>query len=162
MTSELQNENGLRAVQVVKKFLEKMEMNPIEKASASGTAFLVALEGPANQAVLQVNVNAERLVTHFIFDGYVPADKRMAVAEYITRVNWGLIEGNFELNFDDGVLRYKGGLDFTSCELTELWIRNCMLDGMNWIEIFATGVTEVIIGRLNPEEANKEARLYIR
>jgi hypothetical protein len=162
MTSNLQNEIGLRAVKAVQAFLEKMEMHPAEQPFDSGTSFIVALEGPANQAVLQVHVDSERLAIHLIFDGFVPPDKRTAVAEYTTRANWGLIEGNFELNLENGTLRYKGGLDFTSCELTELWIRNCMLDGMNWVEIFAEGVTEVIAGTLDPEEANKEARLYIK
>ncbi len=32
---------------------------------------------------------------------------RMAVMEYITRVNCGLIAGNFELNMDEGDVRYK-------------------------------------------------------
>jgi len=158
MTEDLQNENGLRGVEAVRKFLQTMGMKAEERELPSGKAFAVELEGPATQAVLQVNVHAERFVVNFIFEGYVPQERRIAVAEFITRANWGLIEGNFELNFDDGALRYKVGLDFSSCELTDVWIRNCMLNGMDSIELYAISLNEVIVGITDPETANREAR----
>jgi hypothetical protein len=42
----------------------------------------------------------------------VPAEKRLAVAEFITRANYNTLVGNFELDFEDGDLRYK-----TSCSV---------------------------------------------
>ena len=160
MSTEERNENGLRGIQVVRTFLDKMEMNPEEKEIHEGLAFMVNLEeSPTNQAVVQVHSEAERMVLHFIFDGYVEPEKRVTVAEFITRANWGLIEGNFELNFTNGALRYKVGLDFTGNELTELWMRNCFLDGMNTIELFAEPLQKVISGELKPDEAYEEAKL---
>ena len=160
MSTEEQNENGLRAVEVVRAFLDTMEMNPEEKKIDEGLAFMIDLEdAPTNQAVVQVHVEAERMVLHFIFDGYVEPEKRVSVAEFITRANWGLIEGNFELNFTNGALRYKVGLDFTGNELTELWMRNCMIDGMNTIELFGESLQKVISGELKPDEAYQEAKL---
>ncbi|HEY2962992.1 MAG TPA: hypothetical protein VGJ37_11285 [Pyrinomonadaceae bacterium] len=160
MTTEQQNENGLRAVEVVRAFLDKMEMNPVEKEINDGLAFMIDLEdAPTNQAVVQVHIEAERMVLHFIFDGYVEPERRVTVAEFITRANWGLIEGNFELNFTNGALRYKVGLDFTGNELTELWMRNCMLDGMNTIELFAEALEKVVSSQLKPDEAYEEAKL---
>ena len=160
MSTEPQNENGLRAVEVVRAFLNTMEMNAEEKKIDQGLAFLVDLEdAPTNQAVVQVHIEAERMVLHFIFDGYVEPEKRVSVAEFITRANWGLVEGNFELNFTNGAVRYKVGLDFTGNELTELWMRNCMLDGMNTIELFAEALQKVISGELKPDAAYDEAKL---
>lgn len=37
----------------------------------------------------------------------VPEELRPGVAEFITRANYGLIRGNFEMDFNDGELRYK-------------------------------------------------------
>ncbi len=46
-----------------------------------------------------------------IMPGTVPPSKRPAVAEYIARANFGLVVGNFELDFGDGELRFRTGLD---------------------------------------------------
>lgn len=54
-----------------------------------------------------------RMVTVYCAIGArVPADRRVAVAEAIARANFGLPSGGFELDFSDGELRYKVGLDF--------------------------------------------------
>ena len=37
----------------------------------------------------------------------VPVEQRAAVSEFITRANYGLTNGNFEMDFNDGELRYK-------------------------------------------------------
>ena len=113
MSTEQLNENGLRAVEVVRTFLDTMEMNPEEKEIHEGLAFMINLEdAPTNQAVAQVHIEAERMVLHFIFDGYVEPEKRVSVAEFITRANWGLIEGNFELNFTNGAITTAASLKY--------------------------------------------------
>ena len=43
----------------------------------------------------------------------VPEEKRSAVCEFITRANYGLPSGNFEMDCNDGELRYKVYLDRT-------------------------------------------------
>ncbi len=35
----------------------------------------------------------------------------MAVAEFITRANFGIVIGNFEIDFSDGEIRYKTSID---------------------------------------------------
>ena len=42
-----------------------------------------------------------------VFPIKVPEGKRDAVAMFLTRANYGLILGNFELDFDDGEIRFK-------------------------------------------------------
>ncbi|PZO37073.1 MAG: hypothetical protein DCF19_19810 [Pseudanabaena frigida] len=37
----------------------------------------------------------------------IPPKKRLAIAEFLTRVNFGLIIGNFEMDLQDGEVRYK-------------------------------------------------------
>lgn len=41
----------------------------------------------------------------------VPEERRAAVAEFITRANYGMVAGNFELDLGDGDLRYKTSLE---------------------------------------------------
>ena len=61
---------------------------------------------------------AERLIAAY---GVVPfsiaSARRAAAAELVTRINFGLVFGNFELDFADGQLRCKTSLDVEGTEL---------------------------------------------
>jgi len=152
-TDEKAKQNGLRAANTVRGVLESTELEPREERFARGIAYHVALDGPTDRGVAQILLDAERFVFHFIFTGHVPVGRRMAVAELITRANWGLIEGNFEMSFDTGALKYKVGIDFTGTELTAELVRNAVLSGMNNVEPFSQALQSVIGGRIEPKDA---------
>ena len=78
---------------------------------------------------------------------------RLAVAEYITRANYGLRIGNFELDFDDGEVRYKSSLDFESVELTPGLIRNTIYPAVQTMDRYLPGVLSVVFGGKSAEEA---------
>ena len=46
----------------------------------------------------------------------VPAERRAAMAELQTRINYGLILGNFEMDLDDGEVRFKAATDVGGAE----------------------------------------------
>ena len=46
-----------------------------------------------------------------LFPAVVPAERREAVVDFITRANVGLVIGNFEFGTDRGELRYKTSID---------------------------------------------------
>jgi hypothetical protein len=50
----------------------------------------------------QVREPQAQFVFYSILPTNVPAAKRAAVAEFLTRANFGLVIGNFEMNMDDG------------------------------------------------------------
>ncbi len=147
--------NGLRAVDAVRSILTRTELKPTEEKRNDRVVFHVAFDGPADQGIAQLLIDAERFVIHFIFTGHVPGKQRSKVAEFITRANWGLIEGNFEMDFDSGALRYRVGIDFSATELTEPLVRNAILSGMNNIEPFAEALQSVIDGSKEPSVAIK-------
>lgn len=148
------NLNGRKVVDMVRRFLTEMGLPPEEQRHSDRTVFTVAFdEGPADQGVAQVVENAERFVFHFIFPGYVPIERRPKVAEFIARANWHLIEGNFQLDFETGALRFKVGIDFSSADFSEPFVRNAILDGMETIETYAEGLTSVIKGGMEPKAA---------
>lgn len=52
-----------------------------------------------------------QLVFFSVREGAVPDARKTAVAELLMRINCRLNVGNFELNFDDGLVRFRSGLD---------------------------------------------------
>jgi hypothetical protein len=51
------------------------------------------------------------VICYSVFPGRVPPGRRRAAAELLTRVNYGLAVGVFELDLDDGEVRLRTSLD---------------------------------------------------
>src|SRR5438552_649977 len=68
---------------------------------------------------------------HYIFYSVapprVPTILRLAVAEYLTRANWGLLNGNFELDFNDGQVRFKTSIQLQNTIVTAELLRPLIL-----------------------------------
>src|SRR4030081_1049823 len=61
--------------------------------------------------IAQAREEQEEFVFYSVCDVNVPEDKRAAMAEYLTRANYGLYIGNFEMDYSDGEIRYKTSID---------------------------------------------------
>ncbi len=71
-----------------------------------------------------------------IQDFYVPENQRDDFAIFITRINYGLMIGNFEMDFSDGEIRYKTSIDFEGTDLSEVLIDNLFNANLSLIENF--------------------------
>jgi hypothetical protein len=112
---------------------------------------------PITDAQAIVRFDVERFTFYFNFGDSAPERQRAEVAEFITRVNYGLIVGNFELNLHDGSLRYKSALDFTEAELTKVLVRNAILSSMDSVEHYSGYLLSVVHGDLTARQATDEA-----
>jgi len=83
----------------------------------------------------------------------VPEGKRGAVAEYLTRANYGLVIGNFELDFRDGEVRYKTSIDVEDAELTPALVKNLVYANLSTMDRYLPGIMGVIYGNLTPQQA---------
>ncbi len=82
-----------------------------------------------------------------------PAEKRLAVAEFITRANDNLIVGNFELDFSDGQIRYKTSIDIQNSRLDFVLIKPLVYVNVLMMDRYLPGIMAVIYGRISPAEA---------
>ena len=47
------------------------------------------------------------MLFYSVLSNNVPEERRLAVAELLTRANYGMLLGNWEMDFSDGEIRYK-------------------------------------------------------
>ncbi|MCS6820133.1 MAG: YbjN domain-containing protein, partial [Chitinophagales bacterium] len=88
-----------------------------------------------------------------VFAINIPEPKRKAVAEYITRANYGLLLGNFEMDFNDGEVRFKNSyaLDDTFPHSEEVLRRNFVVN-VEMMDKYLPGMMAVVYGNAIPEE----------
>lgn len=80
----------------------------------------------------------------------VPVDRRLAIAELLTRCNFGLLIGNFELDMNDGEVRFKTGLDVEETELTDHLLRPIVYANVLSMNRFLPAILRVIYGNEEP------------
>ncbi len=83
----------------------------------------------------------------------VPKRKRRAVGEFMSRANYGMIIGNFELDFTDGEIRYKTSIDVEGDRLTSALIRQLVDANVTMMDKYLPGINLVIDGEASPEDA---------
>ena len=78
---------------------------------------------------------------------------RLAVAEYLTRVNFNMRNGNFELNMETGEIRFKLYVHCSGETLDEKAARLSVMLPFMMLDRFGDGLLEVLFGFRSPREA---------
>ena len=65
-------------------------------------------------AQVRVTKDLEQVLFYSVAPLAIPEESRLAVAEFITRANYAMALGNFEMDFSDGEVRFKTSIDVTN------------------------------------------------
>ena len=105
-------------------------------------------------------MNDDSFSFYTIVDLHVDEASCLAVAEFITRANYDLRAGCFEMDFSDGEVRYRThhhvGEDTTS--LTADQIRHAIYVNVSMVERYGNALMAVMMGFQTPEEAIAQAK----
>jgi hypothetical protein len=66
------------------------------------------------------------------------------VAEYLTRANYGLILGNFGLDYTDCEIRYKTSIDVEGDHLAPALIRNLVYTNVTMMDQYLPGILAIL------------------
>ena len=106
--------------------------------------------------VAQAREEQEQFVFYSILPVRIPESARSPVAEFIARANYGLILGNFELDFADGEVRYKTSVDVEGSRLAPAMVKNLVYANVTMMNRYYRGILDVAHGGLDPAEAVAE------
>lgn len=145
--------NAIRAFDTLGAFLEEDEWYPVRADGWYGYWVNYTGSNAEIRCFAQIRVETEILLIYAMSPVVIPEDKRPAVAEFVARANYGLNIGNFELNFNDGRLRFKTSLDFEDADLTPSLIRNAIYPAVRTMNSYLPGVFKLLYGSITPAEA---------
>jgi hypothetical protein len=87
----------------------------------------------------------------------VPPGSRPAIAEAVTRINCGLKVGKFEMDCDEGELRFQAAQILPDDDLDEQTIQRLIGTTMSMLNIYLPAVLSVIYGNELPKDAVRHA-----
>jgi hypothetical protein len=104
----------------------------------------------------QAREEQEQFVFYSFYAVKAQESKRQTAMEYITRANYGLIVGNFEMDMSDGEVRYKTSIDAEGEPLTKGTIRLLVAANLATVDRYLPGYMLVLYGNRSAAEAIQE------
>ena len=120
----------------------------------------VNLKCKLKETQLMIRLREDHYIVYATINVNADEDCRQQVAEYITRANYGLKWGNFEMDMRDGEIRYKVLVDCgTNCDClpTSSVIENSIYLPAQMMQKYGNGMLAVMYGFKSPAEAIEEA-----
>lgn len=151
-------ENGQKGFDTVNRVLTSIGWSPQETEFEG--VMRVDFGGdkiPISEALADVRIEYERFIYLLIFGERAGSAHREEVAKFLTRANFGLVIGCFEFNLDNGEIRFRSSIDFTSSDLTETLVRNSIRSSMDAVERYGDSIVKVLRGELDAVRALKLA-----
>jgi hypothetical protein len=151
-----ENRNGMQAFELLSSFLDEDEWFP--RRIDGKFAYSMSYTGKNGdlRCYAIVRVDLEEFLFYAVAPVKVPEVVRSAIAEFLTRANYGLRIGNFELDYSDGEVRYKSSVDFEGQNLTSDLIRNAIYPAVHTMDRYLPGLLRVSFGGATPHEAIEE------
>jgi len=92
------------------------------------------------------NEDQQRFLFYSICPLEIPALNRSAIAEFLTRANYGMEIGNFEFDIDSGEIRCKTSLDVTGDRITPALIKPLVYTNVLTLDQYLSGIQAVLDG----------------
>lgn len=141
---------------VVKQFLDEDDWHYSFDENRGNFKFGLCIDSKMKNIRYLVDVDDDNVIVY----GTAPVgadsdDKQMMakMAEYICRVNYGLQNGSFELDFRDGEIRFKSYVDCDGCMPGKDVIRNSVHCTAMMFERYSPGMIDIIFAGSNAKEA---------
>jgi hypothetical protein len=137
----------MRLFDQVVAYLRDREIQYVVDPNGLVVGFSGASETAAWNVYIATLEPERQVLVHSILEEHVPEDRRTDVALFLTRANFGIILGNFELDLDDGELRYKTSVDVDGDHLSEALLDNIVAGNVAMFSRYLAGIDAVIAGR---------------
>lgn len=138
---------------VIKAFFTEDEwpMRELDDQTALNTGF------SGDNGQWNCRARADETREQFLFYSYAPKhapyEVRQLMAEFLTRANYGLLIGNFEMDFNDGEVRYKTSIDVENDRLTVALVKSLVYANVLTMDRYLPGIEAVIDGQFTPAQA---------
>lgn len=125
-----------------------------EQVEEGALAFRFENEHGNNWGCLALAIeDAEQFVFYSVLLDPAPPERRAEVIDFIMRANHGMQVGNFEMDLDDGEVRFKTSIDVEGAVLDTPLCRNVVELNLMLMGLYFDGLIAVIRGEKRAEEA---------
>jgi hypothetical protein len=121
-------------------------------------SFKMGVDDAVGALSIFIYILDDSYVTYTSLGNKVTEKNYPTVSEYLHRANYGLLAGNFEIDYDDGEVRFKILTECTNiAALTNKMIDKSIILPCLMFKKYGNGILKLMIGVGNPKELIEEA-----
>lgn len=141
--------------EAIEQFLDEDDWN-YEPMDENGVFRMgVNMDCKLKSARVYINVHAESFAVISVPPIAADDESKERAAEFITRANYGMNIGNFEMDFNDGEIRFKTAVLCSDTIPTYDQVKDCIYLNVITLERYCDAMTMVIYGMMTPDAAIK-------
>ena len=95
----------------------------------------------------------QRLLFYSTYPVAIPAERRAAVTELITRLNYGTALGNFEMDLDDGEVRFRTSIEVREGPISRALLTPIVYENVATTDRYLPAFEHVVAGSASPIDA---------
>lgn len=137
----------------VKRALDEQSWRYAAVEGAPLLTFNVLGERATYPCWVAVNEDADQCTAFVVLPHRVPEDKRSAMSELLTRINYGLAIGNLEMDFADGELRFRASIDVEGGRLSPRMVQTMFTAGLWTFDRFHDALMRVMYAGASAADA---------
>ena len=145
-----------KVIEAIKSFFEKnkweYQYNEEEKIFVSG----INMNNVLGNVRIYISLEKNSYNVYMILNSKVEEEYYVTVGEFLHRVNYGLKDGNFELDYRDGEIRYKSFVNFKNIVISEEIVEDSIFVGIAMFARYGKGLLKIMLGESTPEECVEE------
>ncbi len=138
---------------VMLSFFEEEEFSPQRVEDESILVMAVKGENAQWHCYAEAHEDFDRFRFFSILEAHAPPEKRPALAEFLTRANYDLPIGAFEMDFDEGQIRFRTSIDLTDVRLSHQILRNVVYPNLLLVDLYYKGIMSVLFSDSAPADA---------
>jgi hypothetical protein len=97
--------------------------------------------------VARVREDEHQFLFYSIYPSNTPEPHRPAMLELVARANYGLVTGNFEIDLDDGEVRYKTSVSDTGGRFDAAHVKHLITVNLGMMDQYFPAITAVMEGK---------------
>lgn len=125
-----------------KEYLKSVELN--HSIMENETIITFSYASKANyQCVIDIDEHDQVVIMYTILGTLVTSNRLNKIAQLLTKINFGLRIGNFEMDYDDGQIRCKTSIDYEGIkDFDDSFIENLILINLTTTDKFYQAIEE--------------------
>ena len=141
--------------QAVQTELDNMDLKYEYNKKGGFLAFFINIDNSIGSLRVIIQLMEERYLVYALINNRAPKSRFSAVSEFLHRVNFGLINGNFEMDYATGEVRYKSFVNVKESDISGAVIRDSILVPIMMFRKYGDGLLKIMTGTDTPESIIK-------
>ena len=141
-----------KVIDVIKTFFEKNDWkykyNEEDKVFVSG----IDMGNILGNVRMFIFVEENHYKVYMVLNSKVEERYYPVVSEFLHRANYGLNDGNFEMDYKDGEIRYKSFVNFRNIDVSQEVVEDSIIVGAAMIDRYGKGLLKLMLGDGTAEE----------